>query len=861
MVIESYLKELKHSVISQDISIWNGIQRLAIGSSNSITIYKLSFNISKKKFKRLCKIKEHSSAVNALQWSKDGDFLISGGSDHLVNIYAIDESSESEKSYTENWSCLYAFKGHDLDITSLSITPSSYNKHYLASTSLDNSVRVWSLSAVYSVISSLNKTKPFFRRVVSTPRFALTHHRSWAKSSSFDPQKKYFVTFGDDSNLFLYKISLSLENEIEKLDLIRRINEPFRSTPKVSYSRVVKFSPDGLFLLATHCFDDIRNVGLIMQRKEFICIFYFFITSIDEAARLVGHERTVNLVTFSPRFYKFNKDVSPPGARDKPAFTLLALCSSDAVSLWTPVVKRPLFVLRNTFQVVSVSFSPCGEYLLLFGLNGEMLVVNLDLNTPRKKKRRLSKVTEESTKTMSPSPKIFISGSGRLSTETINGLLEIAKDSAVKDAMTTVAELDEIQKEELQKQQVLVLSDPEDDFARAASFSGTKKKSFVTENSKSSAKPPNKKRKRIKPTLIVGEETVTRNESLKPQNAISDIGKRDLARETLNTVESVHRVIPVPMASSIMLYSESFNNKLEAVSVPKSSGEITILAENNRKCYIIKNQKYEYSLEINYCQDCTITALHLTSDVLVVGLSTFLYIFDRKTGALKLPQMAYQNKVVEVQVVKKYLLVVFDNATLSLLDVKKKKNILDKISIKGVLTVHSEVKQINLTESRKVFKNEKRRLFIDKEDNQTNGMVNKALICIEFSILACGTPVIKVLQRKDSEVELISRMGYYDRDLKSWLVTNCSKEYIFHGTLARSDSNTANLLEVENLLCILQKFNKSQYLTLFSLYLQRLIDEGKVERIRLRKIKKWTEDEIEVLEKFTENDTVKKLLQ
>jgi WD40 repeat protein len=74
-------------------------------------------------------MKGHTSSVNSLCWSRNGNVIVSGSSDNSVRVWNAADGSQKN-----------ILNGHDNEVTSVAI---SYDNNYIFSAGLDKTIRVW----------------------------------------------------------------------------------------------------------------------------------------------------------------------------------------------------------------------------------------------------------------------------------------------------------------------------------------------------------------------------------------------------------------------------------------------------------------------------------------------------------------------------------------------------------------------------------------------------------------------------------------------------------------------------------------------------------------------------------------------
>ena len=93
--------------------------------------------------KQLCRLDNHQSCVNCVRWSNSGRYLASAGDDKVIMIWQF--AGQGGVAFggvtnAESWRCCNSLRGHSGDILDLNWSP---NDSYLATCSVDNTIRVW----------------------------------------------------------------------------------------------------------------------------------------------------------------------------------------------------------------------------------------------------------------------------------------------------------------------------------------------------------------------------------------------------------------------------------------------------------------------------------------------------------------------------------------------------------------------------------------------------------------------------------------------------------------------------------------------------------------------------------------------
>ena len=100
-----------------------------------------------------------SACVNCVRWSNSGQYLASGGDDKLVMIWQLSRYTGSStifggggKTNVEHWRCVSTLRGHSGDVLDLGWSP---NDQYLASSSVDNTIRIWNMMSMPESVAVL----------------------------------------------------------------------------------------------------------------------------------------------------------------------------------------------------------------------------------------------------------------------------------------------------------------------------------------------------------------------------------------------------------------------------------------------------------------------------------------------------------------------------------------------------------------------------------------------------------------------------------------------------------------------------------------------------------------------------------
>ena len=220
----------------------------------------------------------------------------------------------------------------------------------LASVSIDNSVRVWGVSADAA------------RQLVAV----LQGHRSMVKGVSWDPIGRYLASQGDDRAVVVW--------EQRDWTEAARIEAPFqRSTAKTLFRRLA-WSPDGQFLCCPHAFKKPVNIAVVLRRPSGQPGDDGWAQECD----FVGHNSPVGVVAFNQLIFRrgggggaatgggTGTAAVASGADDAPSapYCCCAVGGQDCLlSIWLTSRPKPLVVVKDIFEqdVLDLAWTPDGR--------------------------------------------------------------------------------------------------------------------------------------------------------------------------------------------------------------------------------------------------------------------------------------------------------------------------------------------------------------------------------------------------------------------------------------------------------------------------------------------------------------------
>ncbi|XP_066138243.1 protein HIRA [Euwallacea fornicatus] len=316
------------------------------GSGGRIVIWNISPVINEeaeddpKVAKMLCQMDNHLACVNVVRWSNNGHYLASGSDDKLVMIWRLTSEGSSSifgssKVNIETWKCVHTLNSHNGDVLDLAWAP---HDGWLASSSVDNSVIIW------------NALK-FPERIA-----LLKNHTGMVKGVTWDPVGKYLASQSDDKTLRIWRTSDWAQQEI--------VTDPFEECSGTTHVLRCSWSPDGQYLVSAHAMNGGGPTAQIIEREGW-----------KQDKDFVGHRKAVTCVRFNSNILKKPDADSPKKA---PQFCCCAIGSRDrSISVWLTSLKRPLVVIKELFDdsVLDISWSQQGDFLLACSWDGTVACV------------------------------------------------------------------------------------------------------------------------------------------------------------------------------------------------------------------------------------------------------------------------------------------------------------------------------------------------------------------------------------------------------------------------------------------------------------------------------------------------------
>ncbi|KAI8367796.1 WD40-repeat-containing domain protein [Blakeslea trispora] len=137
----------------------------------------------------LSELKRHSSPVNAVRFSPNGDLLASAGDDTCIIVWKLSPmkettfGSEYNEYEKETWTVVSMFYGHNKEVYDLAWSPCG---KFLITASIDNTARVWCLTEKTCV-------------------HVFADHTHYVQGVSWDPLGQYVATQSSDRSVAIYR--------------------------------------------------------------------------------------------------------------------------------------------------------------------------------------------------------------------------------------------------------------------------------------------------------------------------------------------------------------------------------------------------------------------------------------------------------------------------------------------------------------------------------------------------------------------------------------------------------------------------------------------------------------------------------
>ncbi|GAB0093518.1 Protein HIRA [Sergentomyia squamirostris] len=295
--------------------------------------------------KILCQMDNHLACVNSVRWSLSGLCLASGGDDKTVMVWKKAQGSGGvfgSGGFTksaENWRCVTTLRGHAGDILDMAWSPQD---RWLSSCSVDNTVIIWDVFAIPSIVAILKG------------------HTGLVKGVAWDPVGKFVASQSDDRSIKIWKTA--------DWTCQTTITEPFQECGGTTHILRLSWSPDGQYLVSAHAMNGGGPTAQIIEREGWKCDKDF-----------VGHRKAVTCV----RFHNSIMMRTAPKTNKSQQYCCLAVGSRDhSLSIWLTALQRPMLVIHKLFQdsILDLSWSSDGYVLMACSGDGSVACLQFDDN-------------------------------------------------------------------------------------------------------------------------------------------------------------------------------------------------------------------------------------------------------------------------------------------------------------------------------------------------------------------------------------------------------------------------------------------------------------------------------------------------
>ncbi|KAI8332445.1 WD40-repeat-containing domain protein [Chlamydoabsidia padenii] len=336
----------------------------------------------------LSELKRHSSPVNVVRFSPNGEYLASAGDDACVILWRISanrettfgsEYSEYEK---ESWTATHMLYGHNKEIYDLAWSPCG---QYLITASIDNTARIWSVSD-------------------RTAIHVFADHTHYVQGVAWDPLGQFVATQSSDRSMAIYKYRKGPDGKLLFGHCTKRHNYLDRgkidkemTTTKnnttdteettgtyrlyhdenlVSFFRRLSFSPDGAFLVTpagisknttslpstTQSDEDIQHCSYIFPRN----------TMIKYPIAFTGnHSKPSIAVRWCHQMYERRPSKHTP-LFNLPYRIIYAVATQDSVYIYDTQQDKPLCAISGMHYapITDLSWSKDGTILTFSSADG-----------------------------------------------------------------------------------------------------------------------------------------------------------------------------------------------------------------------------------------------------------------------------------------------------------------------------------------------------------------------------------------------------------------------------------------------------------------------------------------------------------
>ena len=302
--IDNLLKSIHLAGDNQNFNQWLG--HFSLGGQNELLAEAQSILYqSLEESKEISNFNGHQASVNALAFSPNGKYLISGGGRKLTD----QDNNDGDGSNVDGnntiklWNVpqqklIYTFDDHQKSVNAVAVSPKGEFNQYIASGSDDKTVKLWDLER---------------KELIDTFDEQDNGHTASVSTVAFSPDGKYLASGSTDNTIKLW--------DLEKQELIDTFDEG--KNGHTASVNTVAFSPDGNYLASGSTDNTIKLWDV--EKQELIY-------TLDDQDQ--GHQDRVNSIAFSP---DGNYLVSGSGKLD-------GLGQDNSVKIWNiENIRQPKF--------------------------------------------------------------------------------------------------------------------------------------------------------------------------------------------------------------------------------------------------------------------------------------------------------------------------------------------------------------------------------------------------------------------------------------------------------------------------------------------------------------------------------------
>ncbi|MBD2168091.1 PQQ-binding-like beta-propeller repeat protein [Calothrix membranacea FACHB-236] len=305
----------------------------------------------------------HSSFVNAIALTPDGQRVISGSSDNSLKVWNLQTGEE-----------LFTLKGHRKPISAIAVTP---NGKQVISASRDNTLKVWNLetgnelftlSGHSSLVNAIAVT-PNGKQVISaswgntlkvwnletgkelftfpSERYANSGHSNWVNAIAVTPNGKQVISASDDNTLKVWNLETGKEGFFSLIRNFFNIRQKFTLRGHSYSVKAIAVTPNGKQVISVSL-DCTLKVWNLETGKELFT--------------LSGHSDLVQVIA-----------VTPNGKQ------VISASDDNTLKVWNLETGKELFTLSgHSHSVNAIAVTLNDKQVISASLDSTLKVWNLE---------------------------------------------------------------------------------------------------------------------------------------------------------------------------------------------------------------------------------------------------------------------------------------------------------------------------------------------------------------------------------------------------------------------------------------------------------------------------------------------------